>query len=165
MGKESSFDIVSEIDFQEVDNALNQARREVQTRYDLKTAGCSIDYDQSGNELTLRSRDEFSLKSVADVVQSKLVKRGIDGKALHLDPPAPAAGGQFGQAGRFEHGISKDLAREITKLLKQTKMKINTAIQGDQVRVSGKNRDDLQTAIAKVKEHDFGVPLQFKNYR
>lgn len=165
MAKESSFDIVSEIDLQEVDNALNQARKETTTRYDLKGAGCKIDFNKDGYELTLTAANDMALKAVVDTVSSKLIGRGIDTKAMTLDKPEPAAGGAVRQTGRLSHGVPTEIGRDINKLLKQAKMKITVQIQGDQVRVSGKVRDDLQEAMRLVKEADIGVPLQFKNFR
>ncbi len=164
MAKENSFDIVSEISLQEIDNALNQARQEAATRYDLKTAACVIEFDKE-SKLTLEAANDFSLKSLVDIVQSKLIRRGIDIKALHLGKVEPASGGRARQAGQFIKGISTEIGRDINKLLKQTKLKINIQIQGDQVRVTGKSKDDLQAAMRAVKERDFGIPIQFVNYR
>jgi len=164
LAKDSSFDIVSEILMQEVDNALNQARQEAATRYDLKAADCVIEFDKE-KQLTLTAGNDFALKSLADIILSKLVRRGIDVMALHLGKPEPAAGGHVRQTGEFIQGISTDIGRDINKLIKQTKLKIAVQIQGDQVRVTGKSKDDLQEAMRLVKEKDFGIPLQFTNYR
>ena len=149
---------------QEVDNALNQARQEAATRYDLKAADCEIEFDKE-KKLTLTAANDFALRSLADIVSSKLVRRGIDVKALHFGAVEPAAGGHVRQTGEFIQGIDTDIGREINKLIKQSKLKITVQIQGDQVRVSGKNKDDLQEAMRLVKEKDFGIPLQFANYR
>lgn len=149
---------------QEVDNALNQARQEAATRYDLKSADCVIEFDK-GEKLTLTAANDLALKSLAEIVLSKLFRRGIDAKALHLSKPEPAAGSHVRQTGEFVQGIATDIGRDINKLLKQTKLKIGIQIQGDQVRVTGKSRDDLQEAMRLVKEKDFGIPLQFTNFR
>ena len=164
MAKENSFDIVSEISMQEVDNALNQARQEAATRYDLKAADCVIEFDKA-KQLTLTAANDFALKSLVEIVQSKLFRRGIDTKAVHLNKPEPAAGSHIRQSGEFVQGISTDIGREINKMLKQTKLKIAIQIQGDQVRVTSKSRDDLQEAMRLVKEKDFGIPLQYTNFR
>lgn len=164
MAKDNSFDIVSEISMQEVDNALNQARQEAATRYDLKAADCLIEFEKDKG-LTLTAANDFALRSLADIVTSKMVRRGIDVKALHFSPVEPAAGGHVRQTGQFIQGVSTDIGREINKLIKQSKLKITVQIQGDQVRVGGKNKDDLQEAMRLVKEKDFGIPLQFTNYR
>ena len=165
MAKESSFDIVSVIDMQEVDNALNQARQEAATRYDLKSAGCEIAFDKNGGAITLSASGDFPLKSLVEIVQSKLVRRGIDVKALHMGKVETASAGSVRQTGTLAQGISTEIGREINKLLKQSKIKINVQIQGDQVRVAGKVRDDLQEAMRLVKEKDFDIPLQFVNLR
>lgn len=165
MAKDASFDIVSELDLQEVDNALNQSRRETSTRYDLKSAGCDIRFDNDSLEIIMTADNEMALRGMVDVISGKLIKRGIDAKALNLGEQEPAAGGKVKRTGRLSKGIPVETGREINKLLKQAKKKINVQIQGDQVRVSGKNRDDLQEAIRIVKERDFGIPLQFRNYR
>ena len=164
MAKDNSFDIVSEISMQEIDNALNQARQEAATRYDLKAAECAVDFDKD-SKVTLEAANDFALKSLADIVQSKLVRRGIDVKALHLGKVEPAAGGHARQTGEFVKGISTEIGRDINKLLKQSKIKITVAIQGEQVRVTGKSKDDLQEAMRIVKEKDFGIPIQFVNFR
>lgn len=165
MAKESSFDIVSVIDMQEVDNALNQARQESATRYDLKSAGCEIAFDKNSGAITLSASSDFALKSLVEIVQSKLVRRGIDVKALHLGKVETASAGSVRQTCTLAQGISTEIGREINKLLKQSKIKINVQIQGDQVRVAGKVRDDLQEAMRLVKEKDFDIPLQFVNFR
>jgi cyclic-di-GMP-binding protein len=165
VAKESSFDIVSEIDLQEVDNALNQARREAVTRYDLKSADCLIDWDKEKGELAFSAKDELSLSALVDLTLGKLIRRGIDVKALDLGEREAAGGGRSKQTGRLVQGIEKEVASNINKLLKQSKLKIGVQIQGAQVRVSGKNKDDLQEAIRVVKEKEFGIPLQFTNFR
>lgn len=159
-----SFDVVSQVDFQEVDNALNQAIKEIQTRYDFKGTKSEIRRGEKG-AFTIVADDEFKRKAVLDVVQSRLVKRGVSLKALQLGKVEPASGGTVRQEVSFQAGIPTEKAREIVKLLKDSKLKVQGAIQEDQVRVSGKNKDDLQAAIQALKARDFGLDLQFTNYR
>lgn len=159
-----SFDVVSQVNFQEVDNALNQAIKEIQTRYDFKGTKSEIRRGEKG-AFTIIADDEFKRKAVLDVVQSKLVKRGVSIKAMQLGKAEPASGGTVRQEVTFQSGIPTEKAREIVKLLKETRLKVQGAIQEEQVRVSGKNRDDLQAAIAAIKAKDFGLDLQFTNYR
>ena len=161
--KENSFDIVSEVNMQEIDNALNQARREIQTRFDFKGSKSEIKYD--GEVITLVSDDDFKLRNVVDILESKMIKRGIDLKALKYGKVEPAAGDTVRQTTNIQQGIDKDLARKIIKEIKDSKIKVQSSIQGDKVRVSGKNRDDLQEVIKLIKENDYDVPLQFTNYR
>ena len=163
MSKDNSFDIVSEVDFQEIDNAVNQALKEIENRFDFKGSKSEIKHD--GNIITLVSDDDFKLRNVTDILESKMVKRNIDLKALKYGKIEPAAGDTVRQQVTVQQGIDKDLAKEITKFIKNTKIKVQAQMQGEQVRVSGKNRDDLQAVIKAVKEHDFGIPLQFSNYR
>lgn len=158
-----SFDVVSEIDAQELDNAINQARKEVSQRYDFKDSKTTIDLDKE--EIRVVSDDDFKVKAVVDVLQSKLVRRGISLKALKPGKIEPAAGGLAKQALKIQQGIDADHARQLTKLIKESKMKVQAQIQGDQVRISGKKRDDLQAAIALLKEQDLDLPLQFTNFR
>lgn len=165
MAKDSSFDIVSIIAMNEVENAINQARREATTRYDLKKASCVVELDGASGEIKLTAAEDMALKSLVDIVKAKLVHRGVDIKALHMESAQDAARGERSQKGSFVQGISKDIARDINKLIKQEKLKVNTQIQESQVRVSAKKRDDLQEAIRLVKSKDFGIPLQFINLR
>ncbi len=165
MAKDASFDVVSEIDMQEVDNALNQARSEASTRYDLRQAGCEIDLETEDLNVTMTAADSMSLKSLIDVVSGKLIRRGIDAKAFTVGEEEPAAGGTVRKIGKLVQGIPTETGKEINKLLKQAKMKVTVQIQGDQVRVSGKKKDDLQAAIALIKEQDNDIPLQFRNFR
>lgn len=159
-----SFDVVSQVSFQEVDNALNQAVKEIQTRYDFKGTRSEIRRGEKG-AFTLIADDEFKRKAVLDVVQSKLVKRGVSLKAMQLGKVEPASGGTVRQEVTFQAGIPVEKAREIVKLLKDSKLKVQGSIQEDQVRVSGKSRDDLQAAIQAIKAKDLGLDLQFINYR
>jgi len=163
MAAENSFDIACKVDMQEVANAVNQAKREIETRYDLK--GAKNDITQEKMDLVLMSGDEMKLKAVLDILQSKLHRRGVDLKALTIGDPETAAGGTLKQKITLQDGIPMEKAKEIVRLIKDSKIKVQASIQEKQVRVSGKNRDDLQAAIALVKGKDLGVALQFTNYR
>ena len=163
MAAENSFDIACKVDMQEVANAVNQATREIETRYDLK--GSKNEIKQEKMDLLLTSGDEMKLKAVLDILQSKLHRRGVDLKALTIGDPESAAGGTVKQKITLQDGIPMEKAKEIVRLIKDSKIKVQAAIQEKQVRVSGKNRDDLQAAIALVKGKDLGVALQFTNYR
>ncbi len=163
MAAENSFDIVCKVDMQEVTNALDQARREIETRYDLK--GTKNEVKLENTDITLTSPDEMKLKAVVDILQSKLHRRGVPLKALDYGAVEPAAGGTLRQKIAIQQGIPIEKAREIVRLIKDSKVRVQAAIQENQVRVSGKNRDDLQKIIALVKERDFGIALQFSNYR
>ncbi|MCL6516231.1 YajQ family cyclic di-GMP-binding protein [Alicyclobacillus sp.] len=164
MAKDSSFDIVSEVDLQEVQNAVQQALKEISTRFDFKGSKSEIEFDGKGT-ITLLSDDEYKLNALRDVLESKLIKRGVSLKALRPGKVEPAAGGTVRQAVRLQQGIEQDVAKQITKLVKDTKLKVQVTIQGDQLRVSGKSRDDLQAVIRTLREADLPVPLQFTNYR
>lgn len=158
-----SFDVVSEVDNQEVDNAVNQARKEVGQRYDLKAANADIELEK--NEIRITSSDEYTVKVVVDVLQSKFVRRGISLKALSYADIEPAAGGRAKQKITVQQGIQTEKAREIVKAIKDSKIRVQAQIQNDQVRVSGKKRDDLQQVIQLLKQQDFDLPLQFTNFR
>ena len=161
---ENSFDIVSKVDTQEVTNAIQQALKEIHTRYDLKDSKSDIQLE--GKEaLVLTSADEFKLKAVNDVLQSKLVKRNVPLKALNYGTIEPAAGSTVRQRVTMQQGIPIEKARDIVKVIKNSKQKVQAAIQGDLVRVSGKDRDTLQNIIALLKQQDFGIDMQFTNYR
>jgi cyclic-di-GMP-binding protein len=159
-----SFDIVIKADLQEVDNALNQARKEVVQRYDFRGSKSSIDWDNKG-EIVLHSDDDFRLKALLDVVKERLVRRGVSVKNLEVSDPVPDAGGLVRQTIALQIGVPKETAKEIVKLIKQTKLNVQGAIQEDQVRVSGKKRDDLQKVIHTVKEADLGFEFSFVNMR
>jgi cyclic-di-GMP-binding protein len=163
MAAENSFDIACKVDMQEVANAVNQATREIETRYDLK--GSKNEIKQEKMDLLLASADEMKLKAVLDILQSKLHRRGIDLKALTVGDPESAAGGTLKQKITLQDGIPIEKAKEIVRLIKDSKIKVQASIQEKQVRVAGKNRDDLQAVIALVKGKDLGVALQFTNYR
>ena len=160
---DSSFDIVSSVDLQEVKNAIAQAMKEIQTRFDLKGSGSSVELQ--GEEIALASADEFKLKAVRDVLEERLVKRGVPLKALSYGDVDKALGGTVRQRITLQKGIPTEKAREIVKLIKGAKLKVQAAIQGDQLRVSGKNRDDLQGVIRLLKGTDLGIDMQFTNYR
>jgi uncharacterized protein YajQ (UPF0234 family) len=162
---DSSFDVVSKVDRQEVDNALNQAAKEVGQRFDFKNTGASIRWSgDSGVEITANSDDRA--KAVLDVFKERLVKRSVSLKALDHGDPQPAAGGTSRLTVAIREGIDADKARAIVKAIKSDGPKgVQVAVQGDAVRVSSKKRDDLQAVIAMLKEADFGIPLQFQNYR
>ena len=164
MAAENSFDIVSKVDLQEVSNAIQNALKEVHTRFDLKDSKSEIALE--GKEaLVLSSSDEYKLKAVNDILQSKLVKRGVPLKALTYGVVEPAAGSRARQKITMQQGIPTEKAREIVKLIKDSKKKVQASIQGDTVRVTGKDRDTLQDVIALLKGHDFGIDMQFTNYR
>ena len=163
MPAENSFDIACKIDPQEVTNALDQARREIETRYDLK--GSKNELRLEANEIVVLAADDMKLKAVVDILQSRLHKRGVPLKALTYGKVEEASGGVLRQKIALQQGIPIEKAREIVRLIKDTKLKVQAAIQEDHVRVSAKNRDDLQTIIARLKERDFGIAIQFTNYR
>ena len=161
-----SFDITSTIDFQEVDNALNQARKEVGQRYDFKGAKAEIDLSAADKTLTLTTDDEMKMNALWEIVQTRLVRRGVPVKNFKVDDSEPAAGGTVRRVISIQQGIPIEAAREIVKYIKDKKLKkVQAAIQADQVRVSSSSKDDLQEAMRALREHDFGVALQFGNYR
>ena len=163
MAAENSFDIACKLDMQEVANAINQAQREIETRYDLK--GSKNEIKQEKMVITITSGDDMKLKAVLDILQSKLHRRGIDLKALTIGDPESAAGGTVRQTVTLQDGVPQEKAREIVRLIKDSKVKVQASINEDKVRVAGKNRDDLQKIIAVLREKDFGIALQFDNYR
>src|SRR3981081_961574 len=161
---ENTFDLVSKIDLQEVTNAIQQAFKEVHTRFDLKDSKSNIELEGK-DAIVLHSVDEYKLKAVNDVFQQKLVKRGVPLKGLTYAAVEPSAGGMAKQRITMQQGIPIEKAREIVKLIKNSKKKVQASIQGDVVRISSKDRDTLQDIIAMVKQQDFGIDLQFTNYR
>jgi uncharacterized protein YajQ (UPF0234 family) len=163
MAQDFSFDIVSKTEMQEVSNAVQQAQKELAQRFDFKGSKSSIEL--SNDELTLISDDEGKMRSVKDILETKLVKRGVSLKALDYAKVEPAAGGTVRQKAKIVQGIETEKAKAIVKTIKDAKLKVQASIQSDQVRVSGRNKDELQRAITLVKENDFGIPLQFTNYR
>jgi uncharacterized protein YajQ (UPF0234 family) len=160
---ESSFDVVSSVDLQEVKNALAQATKEIRTRFDLKASRSSVEL--AGEGILLASADEFKLKAVRDVLEGRLVKRGVPLKALSFGPVEQALGGTVRQQASLQKGIPTEKAREIVKLVKGTKLRVQTQVQGDQLRVSGKSKDDLQSVMRLLKGTDLGIDMQFTNYR
>lgn len=158
-----SFDVVSEVDQHEVDNARNQASKEIAQRYDFKGTESSVEKTDEG--IVLRSNSEGRIDAARDVLESKMVRRGVSLKALDAQPAQQAGGQMWRQLIKLKSGVSKEKAKEIVKAIKDSKTKVQASIQGDSVRVSGKKRDDLQTTIAMLKEKDFDLPLQFTNFR
>jgi cyclic-di-GMP-binding protein len=166
MAATASFDITSTIDFQEVDNALNQARKEVGQRYDFKGATADIDLSAADKTLTLTASDEMKMNALWEIVQTRLVRRGVAIKNFKAPASEPAAGGTVRRVIEIQQGIPIEAAREIVKFIKDAKLKkVQASIQADQVRVSSPSKDDLQAAMRALREHDFGVALQFGNYR
>lgn len=166
MAKESSFDVVSEIDLQEVRNAVDQTAREINQRFDFKGTGSAVELnDDKDPNIVIRSNTEQKVKDVVKVLEEKFVKRKVPLKSLQRGNIEPAAGGTARQTITLNQGISSEKAREIVKYVKDMKTKAQVAVQGEQVRVSSKSRDELQDIIAALKEKDFGIPLQFVNYR
>jgi len=165
MAQENSFDIVSRVDLQEVQNAVNQANKEISTRFDFRGSKSRIEWNEKDLALTVLSEDDHKRKSVVDVLETKLVKRGVAVRSLDFQKVEPAAGGTVRQVVKVQQGIPTERAKAIVKAIKDSKIRVQASIQGDQVRVAGKHRDDLQGVIALLKAGDFGAPLQFTNYR
>lgn len=165
MAKDSSFDVVSEVDFQEVDNAYQQAAKELVQRYDLKDSGSSLDYDKAEHSFTLLAPSDFIAGQVKDILIGKFVKRSVDPKALDWKGPENASGGNVRYTASIVSGIDDDLIKKINKEIKAQKFKAKTQIEGDKIRVSSASRDELQAVIAFLREQDYGIPLQFTNYR
>ena len=163
MAAENSFDIVSNVDLQEVRNAVQQADKEIGQRYDLKKAAAELKLE--GEEIAMEAADDYTLQQCVDVLQSKLVKRGVNLKSLRYGKVEPASHGRARQRITLQQGIPTETAKKIVAEIKTKKLKVQAAIQGDTVRVSGKNRDDLQTVIAALKALDLDIPLTFSNYR
>ena len=162
---DNTFDVVSKVEMPEIVNAVQQALKEIQTRFDLKNSHSNIELNEKEHKLTLASQDEFKLKAVTDILESKLVKRKVPLKALSFGPVIPAAGSTVRQEITLQQGISTEKAREIVKTIKDSKLKVQASIQGDFVRVSGRDRDILQNVIKLLRETDFGIDMQFTNYR
>jgi len=165
MAKNSSFDIVSELDLQEIDNALNQAIKEIRQRYDLKDSKTEMDLNKKEKLISLNTKDDYSLKQSIDILQTRLIKRGLSIKALKMEEPEPAASGRLKQKINLQSGISKDNTRKITKLIKELRLKVSAQIMDEKVRVQGSKKDDLQQVIQSVKDADFDFPVQFVNYQ
>jgi uncharacterized protein YajQ (UPF0234 family) len=166
MPANSSFDVTSTIDFQEVDNALNQARKEVGQRYDFKGATAEIVLSTADKTLTLLTDDEMKMNALWEIVQTRLTRRQVPVKNFKTKPSEPAAGGKMRRVIEVQSGIPTEAAREIVKFIKDAKLKrVQASIQADQIRVTSPSKDDLQAAIQALREHDFGISLQFGNYR
>lgn len=166
MAAQSSFDVTSPIDFQEVDNALNQARKEVGQRYDFKGARADIELNQTDKTLTLVTDDEMKMNALWEMVQTRLVRRNVPVKNFKVGDSEPSGGGTVKRVITIQEGIPIEAAREIVKYMKDKKLKkVQASIQGDQVRITSPSKDDLQDAIRALRDHDFGVALQFGNYR
>jgi len=163
MAKENSFDIVSKTDYAEVNNALNQTTKEISQRFDFKGSKATVELQQK--DLMMSAEDETKLRNMNDILQTKLVKRGISLKALDYQTIEPAAGGTVRQLVKIQQGIPIEKAKEVVKFIKDSKLKVQASIQGETVRISGKDRDTLQDVIAKLKAKDFGIDMQFDNYR
>jgi uncharacterized protein YajQ (UPF0234 family) len=163
LASESSFDVVSRVDGQELDNALNQTRKEIENRFDFKHSKTSIESD--GKKITLISDDELKMRNVVDVLQTKAVRRGIDVKAFEFGTVEPAASGTVRQIITLRSGISKDQSRALLARIKELRLKVTAQFQDEQIRVSGKNKDDLQKVITSLRSMEFELPLQFVNYR
>jgi uncharacterized protein YajQ (UPF0234 family) len=165
VAQEFSFDVVSKVDAQEVSNAVQQASKEIATRFDFRGSASKIEWDEKEMTLTLTSDDPGKLKSVVDILETRLVKRGIALKALEYGTVADAAGGTVRQEVKVQQGIASEKAKAIVRTIKDSKLKVQAAIQADQVRISGRNKDDLQSVMALLRGGDYGLPLQFTNYR
>jgi uncharacterized protein YajQ (UPF0234 family) len=158
-----SFDVVSKLDHHEVDNAVDQARREITTRFDFKDTGTEVDKNEEG--ITLKSTSEGRVEGALKVLEDKMVKRKVSLKSLDPQKPQPSGGTNWKQLIKLKEGVDIDRARQIVKAIKDSKIKVQASIQGDLVRVTGKKRDELQEAIALLKSQDFGLPLQYVNFR
>ena len=163
MAQQNSFDIVSQVDHAEVMNAVNQTMKEVRQRFDFKDSKASVALEEK--DLALSAENETKLRNMNDILQQKLVRRGVPLKAFSYDKAEPAAGGTVRQRAHIQQGIPQDKAKEIVRFIKDTKVKVQAAIQGDVVRVTGRDRDTLQDIIAKLKAKDFGIHMSFTNYR
>lgn len=159
----ASFDIVSEVNLQEVENAINQAKKELQTRYDLRGSQCAIEWDKK--EISLLGDDEYKIGVVKDIFQSKLHRRGIDLQSVKFEDPVQAGGMLLKQKVSLVQGIDKEVAKKIVKSIKDSKIKVQAQIQDEQVRVTSKSIDSLQDCIALCRRENFGIPLQFMNMR
>lgn len=165
MAKNASFDIVSEIDFQEVDNAVNQAIKEIKQRYDLKDSKTELNLNKNDKFILINTKDDYALKASYDILQSKFLKRQLSLKTMSPEEAEPASGGRIRQRINLQSGISKDNAKKITKLIKSMGIKVNAQIMDEKIRVQGQKLDDLQTVIAEVKNADLDFPTQFVNYK
>jgi cyclic-di-GMP-binding protein len=165
MAKNSSFDVVSEIDFQEVDNAVNQSIKEIKQRYDLKDSKTEVTLNKNDKLILINSRDDYALKASYDIIQTKFLKRQLSLKSLQPDEVEPASGGRVRQTINLQNGISKENAKKITKLIKELKLKVTAQIMDEKVRVQGAKLDDLQLVMQEIKSSDFDFATQFVNYK
>jgi len=165
MAKNSSFDVVSEIDFQEVDNAINQATKEIHQRYDLKDSKTEIELNKKDKLININTKDDYALKQSIDIIQSKFIKRKLSIKVLKWDEPETASNGRLRLKINLQNGISKDNAKKITKLVKELKVKVNAQIMDEKVRVQGAKKDELQSVMQAIREADYDFPVQFVNYQ
>ncbi|UCF30990.1 MAG: YajQ family cyclic di-GMP-binding protein [bacterium] len=161
----ASFDIVSRVDMQEMDNAVNNARKEIQTRYDLRQSHSEIILDRKERKIRILAEDRMKLKAIQDILISHAVRRKIDAKALFFGEPEGTAKGHLRCEGAFQQGIDGEMGRRIVRIIKDTRLKVQAAVQDDQVRVTGKKIDDLQDVITRLKEEDLAIPLQFVNMK
>jgi uncharacterized protein YajQ (UPF0234 family) len=160
-----SFDVVSRVDMQEMDNAVNQVKKEITTRFDFRGSKTEIELDRKESKISLLTEDDMKLRAIKDMLIAKVVRRSIDAEALDFGTPEKAGGDMLKQVVTIVNGIDIDTARKVVKTVKDTKIKVQAAIQGEEVRITGKKRDDLQDAINALKEADFGMPLQYVNFR
>ena len=166
MASQSSFDVTTGVDLQEVDNAVNQAQKEIAQRYDFKGSVATIDFSRSEGTLTLTAESEYRMEALFDVLQSKLIKRGVPVKNLDIGDVKPAGGDKVTRVVKLKMALDGDTAKKVSAAIKEAKLKkVQAAIQGDQVRVSSPSKDDLQEAMALLRSKDFGVELKFGNYR
>jgi len=165
MPQNHSMDIVSEVDLQEADNAVNQALKEIHQRYDLKDSQTTVELNKNEKYILINTKDDYSRKASIDILQSKFIRRSISIKALKYDEPEPAAGGRLRQKINLQSGISKENAKIITKMIKDSKLKVNAQIQDEQIRVQGPKIDDLQAIIKMIKDTDFDFQTQFVNFK
>ena len=165
MASQFSFDVVSQFDEQEVDNAVNQARKEVEQRYDFKGSNTEIDMNLKEKTITLHTSDDMKLRALHEILNGKMIKRGISLKVLDYGKEEPATGGSIRQIIKLKSGLESEQAKQITKMVKELKLKVQAAIQGEEVRITGKSKDDLQTAMQTLKAQSFDFPIQFTNYR
>lgn len=163
MAKENSFDIVSKTDYAEIENALNQTKKELSQRFDFKGSKALVSVHNK--DLIISAEDDTRLRNLNEIMQSKLVRRGVSLKALDYEPSEPAAGGTIRQTIKIQQGIPQEKAKDIVKFVKQLKLKVQASVQGELVRISGKKRDDLQAVMNALKDKDFGIDMSFDNYR
>jgi uncharacterized protein YajQ (UPF0234 family) len=165
MADVNSFDVASKVDMQEVKNALDQVMKEIRQRFDFKGTKTELTLKENESELVLVSDDEYKLKSVVDIVKARLIKRNVSVRAFAFGPVEPALGGTVRMVAKIQNGLASEKAKEIARVIKDGKLKVQAQIQGEQVRVQGKSKDELQAAIALLKSQDFGIDLQYVNYR